>query len=176
MHENFEEKISMLLDNELNSAEAISLLERIEQDEQLKQIWDRYNKVSLTLKSNRYIHVDRHFSDRIKNDIHLSRETLPQMRPNQNKNWGYALAASIVGVSFLTWTYLQTQSLPQNAIEPIALVEPIPKSNEKLDSVHQDDALDSRLNDYLVTHNESAYSAGVQGMLPYARVVSYTRK
>ena len=176
MRNNLEEKISMLLDNELSGTEAISLLERIEQDDRLKQVWDRYNKISLTLKSNRYIPVDRHFPQRIKENIHLSSPPFPQRRGNRYKNWGYALAASLVCLSILTWTHLQTRSPPQNSIEPIAVVQTLPKATEKPDLVHQHYTLDSRLNDYLVTHNESAYSAGVQGMLPYARVVSYTHK
>ncbi len=176
MHNNLEEKISMLLDNELSGAEAILLLEQIEQDDRLKQVWDRYNKISLTLKSNRYIPVDRHFPRRIKENIYLSSTPSPQSRGNRYKNWGYALAASLVGVSILTWTYLQTLSPPKNSIEPIALVQTVPKSTEKPNVIYQYNNLDSRLNDYLVTHNESAYSAGVQGMLPYARVVSYTHK
>ena len=176
MHNHLEKKISMLLDNELSGAEAISLLERIDQDEKLKQIWDRYNKVSLTLKSNRYIPVDRHFSQRIMENIHSSPMPVPKSRENRHKNWGYALAASLVGVGILTWSYLQTQSSPLNPVEPIALIQTLPQSTGKSDLVHRYNSMDSRLNDYLVTHNESAYSAGVQGMLPYARVVSYTHK
>lgn len=176
MHNKLEEKISMLLDNELSGAEAISLLERIQQDEKLKQVWDRYNKISLTLKSNRYMPVDRHFRQRIEENIHLSPTALPQRELIRYKNWGYALAASLVGVSILTWTYLPTLSSVQNPAETVALVPQPTKSIEKSDLDRQYNSFDSRLNDYLVTHNESAYSAGVQGMLPYARVVSYTHK
>lgn len=173
MRKNIEEKISMLVDDELSSQEAIALLEKIGKDQQLQELWYRYNKISLILKSEGCVRVDSQFPNRVKENIELVPTVLlAKSRYYRTRKWAFALAASAAFVAVLFW--LQIFSKSQIPVEPMLVAQPSLPSIEAPDLAGQYQELDSRLSDYLVTHTESAYSAGMQGMLPYARVVSYT--
>lgn len=173
MQNNIEEKISMLLDDELSSKEAIALLEKIDQDDQLRQIWYRYNNISLALKSDQYISVDSQLSDHVKKSIEVVPTVLaPNVGLQGPKKWVFALAASVVFIAVFSWPRFFSDL--ETPAEPITIAEHLPEPLASPELAQWDEELDSRLNDYLVTHNESAYSTGMQGMLPYARVVGYS--
>lgn len=164
MQENLEEKISMLLDDELSTEEAISLLEQIDNNDVLKQVWHRYNMIRAGLISEDCVRADSRFRNRVKENISLDPAVFPAESSSfRYKKWAYALAASVVFVSVLSWYQLVSETdIAGEHFSEIETLDTLPLP---------DHYLDARLEDYLVTHNQTA-PTGVQGMLPYGRVVS----
>lgn len=214
MQENLEEKISMLLDNELSSNEAILVLEQINENEKLKEVWHRYNAIRSGLVTEPYRIVSDGFNDRISREIDdVNIVAGPWASTVSYAKWGYALAASIVVAVVFTWyqslliptipdddrlaiiapvptpeTILRMENSIQQPTEAIAQAgnnpQPLPNTSfartafdRKIKPFNrQSRGLDPRFKDYLVTHNQAASSTGVQGMLPYARVVTFESK
>ncbi len=97
MQEQVDEKISLLIDNELESAKALSFLRQIRQDQALKDQLQRYQLVSQVFKNEKCFVLDKSFADKIHQQI---RNEPVYFIPDKKAgiNWqktGLALAASI---------------------------------------------------------------------------------
>jgi sigma-E factor negative regulatory protein RseA len=177
MEQNRVIKVSMLLDDELNEEEALSLLEQIESDDGLKEKWFRYNTASLAIKSDSIVVLEADLVDKVRQAI--AREpavfSTPAStgKPSRIYNvFAGALAASVVIVAVIV--VKQPADTGGDAATMVA-----DKGVESL--LHQAQpaeakSSEARFHGYLLNHNESAYSMGTLGMLPYARVVSYGAK
>lgn len=177
MQEDLEIKMSMLVDDELDSEEALQVLSEISANPELRAKWNRYKSMSYALRNDSVVLPNPNFFDSV-SQVLDNEPTLigPSIiRKNQRQNYpaiAAALAATIVAVAIFTWSNL-----------PIGLNNPLETtvaSNEKERPVAiqkvrhaKNPTVPSRLNDYLITHDESIYAAGAQSMLPYARVVSH---
>lgn len=192
MQENLEEKISMLLDNELSSKEVILVLEEINKNDKLKEVWHRYNTIRLSLAADGYTNIAAQFNNQIAEQIGKSSfANIPLRKTNSYPKWGYALAASIVATVIFSWFQIINVPLSTTSTKTIASIESLPRleaftesniSSQPLSKSiarpafdRQIQTLDPRFEDYLVTHNQVS-SPAVQGMLPYARVVTYASK
>ena len=87
-----------------------------------------------------------------------------------------ALAASVVGVAIFSWSNFATklESPLKSTVAARTVESPAAVQKVQLAKVPEAIEVPKRLNDYLITHDESTYSSGTQTMLPYARVVSYS--
>lgn len=170
-------KVSMLLDDELNEEEALSLLEQIESDDGLKGKWFRYNTASLAIKSDSIVALEADLVDKVRQAIArepavFSAPTAPR-KPSRIYNvFAGALAASVVIMAVIV--VKQPADTGGDAATMVAdkgaesALHQAPPAEAK--------SSEARFHGYLLNHNESAYSMGTLGMLPYARVVSYGAK
>jgi sigma-E factor negative regulatory protein RseA len=163
------EQLSALVDGECEISEQQWMLRRLSSDNDLKARWQRYHLISDAVKNNLPSAVDARFADRIGEVI----EAVPP--PSQvdvsgpaGVSWfkpvtGFALAASVaaMGVIALHLIDIGEPGKP-DALQPVA-------QKEQSESTRR--SLDSRLNTYLVNHNEYASMNGVQGVMPYVRIV-----
>lgn len=162
------QKLSMLVDAELDGHHNGRLLEQIENDDQLRAAWSRYNMIGQAMRSPRGLLVDRDFASRVSFAISeeptvLAPRRLPKAAlTRRHRIATFALAASLAGVAVLIG-----KSLTKNAGDfSVASIDAkAPQSAEN--------PADTQFNDYLLMHNETAYLAGSAGMLPYVRIVSY---
>ncbi len=174
MQEDLDLKVSMLVDGELDPAEAIRVLDEIRQNPQLRAKWNRYNAASLSMKSHSKVFPDATFFDKVSQVLESEPVILNPSRSRKKASnrfaYAAALAASFVIVGFFAWSMVPKE-FNQSPIEPIlSTVETYPANVQLVNQL----SVPRRLNDYLITHNESAYQSGGQNILSYARVVSYS--
>jgi hypothetical protein len=92
---------------------------------------------------------------------------------------GFAVAASVAAVAIVTLTSVQPPASPSGVPAVAASSVTTPGS---VGAVTMSPAIttptdsNERLNPYLVGHNEFMPTAGIGGMLPYARLVAHDRE
>lgn len=166
--------LSSLLDAGLEGQGSLGLLDRLENDEELKAILARYQLMGDVMRSPRAMVADDEFARRVSAAI---REEPTALAPTQNlqgrggaimrhKLVTFAMAASLAGLALLvgkslTGHFLGSSANPQTASAVDA---------NSFDSI--ENMADAQFNDYLLVHNHSAYMAGSAGMLPDVRLVS----
>jgi sigma-E factor negative regulatory protein RseA len=169
------EQLSALVDGECELSEQEWMLKRLTRDADLKVRWQRYHMVSDAMKNNLPTAINTGFADRIRqvidNDIPPLRTSISTIPPRFS--WykpvtGFALAASVAAVSVVGLQLVeQDDTVEANEQSQLAAAtvgeEPPAFGNPRT----------SRLNSYLVNHNEYASRNSVQGVLPYVRIVGY---
>lgn len=188
MNEELIQKISMLVDGELGVAESSKLIDKILEENELREVWLRYHAAGTLLKSDSGETISSQFSEKIRCAIQAEPTVLA---PIQTKTKAIttrqtafgAIAASVLVFAFMIGSSpeLPTKT-PASSVE-IASSQPtssLPNEVVATSSVmvvkNQDEEVwiqDERLNNYLLKHNEASQSGGVFSVLPYARVVSY---
>ncbi len=189
MSEQSREQISALVDGELEDG-APFILNALRDSQEYRKIWHHYHLIGECLRDNLTRHVDMHLADRISRIIQnepaiRSAAKTTTRNPLLKPVIGFAIAASVTVVVIL--------GVKQAGIGPAATQAPTVAANHTETSAkyqvaritgepsvpHQTQGYQasadaqSRLNRYLVNHNEYRSNAGVQGMLPYVRIVAH---
>lgn len=172
------EQISALMDGELYGPEAGHVIDELKRDDGLKTCWGRYHLISDVLRN----HAPHHLRHGVAEGVMCLMQNEPPLRA---RGWrvirspqmlkplaGFALAASVAALAILSVpSTLFTPRSTDNSLLAAASSTPRPVA-----SIHWEQAqpaIESRLNHYLTSHNEYSTSAGIQGVLPYARIVAY---
>ena len=171
------EKISALIDGELEEREARQQLARLNQVEELTQCWSTFHLIGDALRGERPL--SQGFGERL--TLRLAAEpTVLAPRPAAGKRFAaYALsaAASLSAVALVGWMALfnnprvpqpDPASQAQNVTAPAAEPTPAPQ----LASVPSE----GTMNEYLIAHQEFSPSTEIQGLAPYIRGVSSTQQ
>jgi len=169
------EQLSALIDDELAPAEHALLVRRLAQDAALRQRLARYQLASDGLRNHLPGYVDAAFHLRVQ--AALQDEPAPQpgtarlaglFRPVA----GVAMAASVAVVAVLA-----LQSVRQEEPAAIPVVASAPEGGDYIRAARTPQSVTGSgiaakgLDVYLVNHNEFAVNRGMQGMLPYVRLV-----
>lgn len=158
------EKLSLLLDEELERNESLWLLSRIETDPALAMQWRRYNLIHETMRSNPALLPDSGFVGRISASLVDEPTVLaptPAKHRHRERAVTVALAASLAMVAVLAGKSLHDYSPMGGANSLLASTADTTQAS-----------IDPEFRDYLVTHYETAYLSGAQGLLPSLRLVS----
>ena len=187
MQEDLELKISMLLDDELDSEEAVNVLNRIRNEPELRAKWLRYGAARCALKGEAVALSGNELFDRISRAVDREDAVVKPLVFSPKRSYPklsatLALAASVAVVAVIIWSGIPAtvNSVIQQSNQVALAVTPI-KSPSAATAVvpvktlpEEVQTLPKRWNDYLITHNESAYTTGTQAVMPYARVISYS--
>lgn len=203
-----DERISALVDGELDEQECQAAVDELLAHSDKRAAWGRYHLVSHTLKRRLPTGMDYAFSSRVMAALE-NEPTVLAPRKHSHSSWGQraaglAVAASVAAIAVLgvQFMYQQdgqapTQQLAQlpTKLSPMQLqqqsvaraniqqaIQPSLRAN--IQTVTQTSTLPnisskltprtySRLNKYLVDHNQQASAAVMQGVIPYARIVAY---
>jgi sigma-E factor negative regulatory protein RseA len=160
------EKLSALLDDELEYKDSLSLWTRVVEERDLGDQIYRYGLARECLLAERPLLIDSGFADRISQAIAEEPTVLAPraMRQKQHERLAtLALAASIAVLAVFVGRSINDYS-PMRANEMLAQVD-MGGSTVKA-------SMEPDLRDYLTMHNESVYMAGDQGLLPSIRLVS----
>ena len=169
------EKISALIDGELEGREAQQQVTRLKQDHELAQCWATFHLIGDAMRGERSL--SQGFGERL--TLRLAGEpTVLAPRPLASRRFvAYALsaAASLSAVALVGWMALFNNPLtPQpdlaqapNTTPPAAIPTPL----AQLASVPSE----GRMNEYLIAHQEFSPSTEIQGLAPYIRGVSSIR-
>jgi negative regulator of sigma E activity len=186
MKEEWAIKISMLIDGELSEQESSALIDQIQEDDALREIWVRYQVASSLIRSESNIIIPSDFSKQVSLSLESEPTVLAPTRqaPNYfNRATVGALAASLILFAVVVGNLPETVTSP--SLSPVTLASHFqqsvaPASEKQLETAAQVAALeeevwvqDEQLNDYLMKHSEKSRSTGAFAVLPFARVVSY---
>ncbi len=179
MTDEHKQRLSELLDGELEGARAASLLDAVAVDSELRATWERYHLIAQAIRREpievRYRTCAEQIRQRIASEpaVLAPRGRRRPTRRSLQRAAGLAMAASVAVVAFFAAPMLlQDTSSGPDASTPVAqLVERESISIQRLQREHPE--LASKLGLYLVTHQVSAPATGAKGMLPYATLVSY---
>jgi sigma-E factor negative regulatory protein RseA len=170
------EKISALMDGELEDQEARQLLTRLKQDEELVRGWHAFHVIGDALRGERAL--SQEFGQRLTSRL-TSEPTVLAPRPARTTKrfTAYALsaAASLSAVALVGWLAFFNNPLapqpelasaptspPAAALAPSAQLASVPSEGE--------------MNEYLIAHQEFSPSTAIQGLAPYIRGVSSTQQ
>lgn len=166
---NLKEKLSLLLDDEMEPQESLRLFERIGNDPAVRAQWNRYSRISAAMRSGQVLMADDGFVDRISMALAdeptiLAPAALPRKQQTRERLVTAALAASLALVAVLVAKSFNEYS-PVTGSNLLATAGLIGPSTTQA-------TVAPEFQDYLVAHYETAYLAGAQGMLPSVRLAS----
>jgi sigma-E factor negative regulatory protein RseA len=190
MTNQFDERISSLLDGELDEQERQQTLTVLEKNPELRGRWERYHLASDAIRHNLPAGIDTGFAARVMQALEGEPTVLapPPVKavttpsPFTKRLAGVAVAASVAAVAVFgvqtlnrdTSLSAQQQMAQVPAVnlgeKAVVQVAGNPSQPSSPQTVHY---FDPSLNKYLVDHNQQAARAGIQGMMPYARIVAY---
>jgi sigma-E factor negative regulatory protein RseA len=175
MKDSLYEQLSALVDDELTGSEHDLLFKRIENDDQLYQRLSRYQLISDALQSHLPERVDPTFSRRVKG---LLRSEPALSGYSRLATLARPVAGMAVAASVAVMAVMSIQSARQETSSPAEVAASVSPAGDYLRV--QDEPgnpvrspTDRKLDIYLVNHNEYAVNHGMQGMLPYVRIVGH---
>jgi len=189
MSDEIREQLSALADDELSDVEQPLLLGRLQRDAGLRACLGRYQLIGEVMRgtgATATLGVADRVQQALADDLPASADVSGRM-PLWKPVAGLAVAASVALVAILTVT--SVNEIPANNVPALAIAEPEPvidrvavsgtavtrvsDSGDDTQWNRLDPNIDKRLSGYLVNHNEYAASRGVQGVMPYVRIVGH---
>ena len=156
------DRISALMDGELDDKAAAQLIETLGRDGEALDTWRTYHVISDALRDDPLL--SQGFSARVSAQLAKEPTVLaPNRLQAQPKIW-YALAASVAGFALVGWLGFAPQ---QTAVVPVAQA---PKA--VAEAKPQIVPLPSGTDDYLLAHQGFSPRVSLQGVAPYVRTVS----
>ena len=187
MTNSFEERISGLVDGELHDADRADAIDTLLHNDSARQCWERYHLISDAMKRNLPAAMDKGFANSVmaalKDEPTVLAPPRREVSTFTKRVAGLAVAASVAAIGVLGVQFMYQEDGLVTAPDQIAQLQPSQSSagNPALQSsvqlVSQEAIpLTSRrippnLNRYLLDHSQQ--TAGVQGIVPYARIVTY---
>ncbi len=194
------DKISALMDGELDAHQSDQQSTRLKQDPEARAHWNTYHLIGDALRGDSIVATDfsATLGARLEQEPTVLAPQPSQMRP-ANRTTAYALsaAASLSAVALVGWMAFNNPLVPQPdsvatsvatsltsfhrlpatpTSAPVALSAPVaavtPASVQpELASVPSD----GKMNEYLMAHQEFSPSTAIQGVAPYIRSVSASK-
>lgn len=168
------DKISALMDGELDGPQARELWARLKQDDELLQHWHTFHLIGDALRGERLL--SPRFGERLSERLDNEPTVLARRRSAAQRFTAYALsaAASLAAVALVGWMAFFDNSLaPRNELATAPVAAPstaTPPSQAQIASVPNE----GKMNDFLIAHQEFSPSTAIQGLAPYVRSVSST--
>ena len=177
MTDNNDEHLSAFFDGELDEPDVDRVAERLTRDDELTLRWERYQLIGDAIRGQLPQHVSRDLASRIRASVSQEPAILASPRSRKHRYTrhaaGVALAASVAGAALLLFPV---------ANENPGVVSPrIAQQDPQQFFVRPpglrwstgEPAVASKLNRYLVIHNELARQGSIKGTHPDARLVGY---
>lgn len=173
MHDELNQQISLFIDNELAHADAMKLLQQINQQPETDKTLRRFELISEVMKNEKVVISDADFVKRVSQEIKQEPFHLCAKRHRFNQSLyttALAIAATVAVVAVLVTKEVQTPA--ENAQHGFVVADsqtvdvPEPEYQDRLQPV------DSRFDDYLQAHRGNLYMAE-PAVHPYARLAGY---
>ena len=163
LDEELKQRLSLLVDNRLDSASAMKLMKNLESDREFASTYSRYLLIGESLRANGRVIHDPGFVDRVHQALDREPRLLAPVwkKVMRDRAVTLALAATLAGLAVLVGESVMRQS--DLSIPGIA------QQARNGDAAAKPNDVDT----YLVNHSGTAYLAANGGLLPYLRVVSH---
>lgn len=167
------DKISALMDDELDAQQAQQQFARIKQDPALAESWHTFHLIGDSLRGERTLSSD--FTQRLSARLTQEPTVLAPQRSMTKRFTTYALsaAASLSAIAVVGWLAFFNNPLAQQT--EIAQSSPnasVPASVAPVSAQLASVPSDGKMNEYLIAHQEFSPSTAIQGLAPYIRGVS----
>jgi sigma-E factor negative regulatory protein RseA len=169
------ERISELMDGELEAREARRQLARLNQDQELANCWSTFHLIGDALRGERPL--AREISSRVARLLANEPTVLAPRSFTPTKRaatYAVSVAASLSAVALVAWiAFFNNPLVPQQEIAKAPPASP-PETvvSTELASVPSE----GQANDLLRAHTEYSPSTEIQGLAPYIRSVSGTQQ
>ncbi|MGJ0486170.1 MAG: sigma-E factor negative regulatory protein [Methylomicrobium sp.] len=183
MHEDLNNKLSQLLDDELPYEEALNLLQKMRIDSQLADKMRRYEAVSHALKNDDLLVAARpDFISSVSSQIQLEPAYLitnadPRSVHQRRFTRSQKIAAAAASVAVIAFASQMRRPEPATKML-VATIKPStnPVSKTETSKMPRDTSpVNRQINDYLQAHS-SIYTNGQVDLYPYAQVTHYSQK
>lgn len=186
------ENLSAFIDGELDHAESIQMVTRLDKDKQLRQQWSRYQTYGSALRDELTPALSADFSTRVckhlaEEPVQFAPAAMPKARRLRGPLAGIAVAASLVGVAIILQQPVFENTQENQATTVAEVSDPLPlAANDATNAAPNSNDVDqlivsnsrnenirAKINRLLVEHNEYNPAGDMTGMLPYSRFVGY---
>jgi sigma-E factor negative regulatory protein RseA len=168
------EKISELMDGELDSRECRVQIQRLEHDPALTGHWETYHLIRDALRNE--VDLGPQFSRKVHE--RLAGEPViiaPHTRASHRvARYALPMAAGLAGIAVVGWLALSSGTMSGGSVQtvaqhaaPAAAVAPLAKSTAPAAQ-----PMDGQVRDYMLAHQEFSPSTAMQGVASYVRTVS----
>ena len=198
-----QEDLSAFMDGELQDGSS-RMIDLLTDDEASRHTWMRYHLIAETMRHSLPSHLDRRLARSVSTRLQAEPTILNPGRKKLTSYLkpvaGLAVAASVASVAIIGIQQQQRQDtvpIPQESrvatIQPQipayrqmrTPVRPASIDNTRTATINRvspaptatprTNRLNSRLNNYLINYNEYHANSGMQGMLPYVRIVAHDK-
>ena len=160
------ERLSELMDGELDDKSAAKVIEALRHDREAVQTWRTYQLISDALRESRVLSTDftARFAERLAAEPTVF---APRAMQAESRRWyvASAAAASFAAVAMVGWLAFA----PQQELKPAALAQAQKPAEPAKPPIVP---LPTQANDYLLAHQAFSPKISLQGMAPYVRTVS----
>ena len=162
------ERISVLMDGELDSDAAGVEAEFLRNDNELREVWDAYHLIGDVMRGDLYQGYERRVAAGLaKEPTVLAPQRRPENRIRRYARYAFSAAASAAAVALVVLTASPMQDMSQLTIArnnvPIALPSQAAEAARGVE-------------DYLLAHQRFSPSNAMQGLAPYVRLVAEERE
>lgn len=167
------EKISALMDDELDAQQAQQQFARLKQDPALAASWHTFHLIGDSLRGEQTLSPG--FTQRLAERLSKEPTVLaPPRRSMAKRAMTYALsaAASLSAVAVVGWLAFFNNPLTQQTEVAKAPVTAVPGTATPAPAQLASVPSDGKMNEYLIAHQEFSPSTAIQGLAPYIRGVS----
>lgn len=181
------EKISALMDGELDARDSGQQFQRLQDDPDLAQGWNTYHLIGDCLRNEADFSASAGFSQRLHEALDKEptvlapRPPLRRSSPSPLLRYTLPMAAAIAGVSVVAWLGLSSQVMaPGSGGGTIANVAPMPgpvaEGPLPPKAPVAPVVLQGNVSDYLAAHQEFSPRTAMQGVASYVRTVADDRQ
>ncbi len=178
MNDENRERLSALVDGELHGEALEGALDTLGNDPELQSSWRAYHLVRDTVSSNLDHSVAPQLYQRVASA--LASEPTILAPPRRERPWlkhvaGVAIAASVTGVAIIGVQSMNVAGPATTAPQVAQKQEYLRMAPTRLAEANKEKPRPGgeALTPYLVNHNEYSANSGIQGMLPYVRIVGH---
>jgi sigma-E factor negative regulatory protein RseA len=175
------DRISALMDGELEDQEAKNLVARLKMDPALRICWDEFHLVRDSLRGEPLLSARFNVSlaQRLAEEPTVLAPQRGGSRARRLTTYAMSAAASLSAAALVAWVAVN-QSSPESAPFAPQATNAAPASSPASVPAPVTVALpnepsEGRMNDYLLAHQRFSPSTALQGLAPYIRTVSVTR-
>jgi len=165
------ERISALMDGELDDAELGAQVKRTADGGELARCWDAYHLIGESLRREPGFHLDltAGISGALASEpTVLAPGRAPVAQPTQRvRTFALSMAATIAGIGVVVWMVVGQRSDGSGGrIDMAQSVAMSPRAEVATQAV------DADVNDYMMAHQEYSPTAAMHGVASYVRTVS----
>ena len=158
-------KISALMDGELDVEEATEAITQLKKTDELRGEWATYHLIGDALRQSVAM---SDIAQRVSVQLAAEPTVLaPRLRlPQKAKVFALSAAASLAAVAVVGWISFQTIDQSQQNLAASN------KTSVNVIAANTSVPAPARMNDYLLAHQEFSPSTAMQGVAPYVRTVA----
>jgi sigma-E factor negative regulatory protein RseA len=194
MTEQAYKKLSALVDDEISGHEISNEINKLKGDQVSLDIWSRYHLIGDAMRNElgpiHDTNMAHSISQRLESEpVILAPAALKRAKHNKKRALtGLAIAASLTAVAVVMAPQLinpnsaqvpsqlaSSDQLPQNSPKPTVNTIYVAEDGTRW-KLLQKPKIESRLNNYLLNHQDLSPSSNIKGIMPYATFVSYDEK